>query len=159
MPRAISLGLFCFGVWLLLSFHIDALLLSLGLGSCALVVLVAWRMNVVDREGQPPLHLSRRLFSYLPWLLWQIIKANLAVMACILNPRLPISPTIVRLRPGQRTDLGRVIFANSITLTPGTVTLEVNREHLDVHALTRVGAQALQRGKMDRRVARLERRR
>lgn len=157
MPHAISLGLFCIVVWVLLSFHFDALLLGLGVVSCALVVLVAWRMNVVDSEGQP-LHLSRGLVGYLPWLVWQIIKANLAVMACIMNPRLPISPTVVSLTPGQRTDLGRVIYANSITLTPGTVTLGVDRDSLEVHALTRAGARTLARGEMNRRVARLERR-
>ncbi|MDX1655299.1 MAG: Na+/H+ antiporter subunit E, partial [Candidatus Competibacteraceae bacterium] len=118
MLHAISLGLSCFILWLLLSGHYTPLLLCFGLASCLLVVVVARRMEVVDREGHP-VHLGLGLLRYWPWLLKEIITANVQVMRCILKPQL-IDPQVIQVRPGQRSDLGRVIYANSITLTPGT---------------------------------------
>ncbi len=156
MAHTLGLGSFCFVVWLLLSGHFDALLLACGLLSCVLVVWIARRMDVVDREGFP-LHLSGRALVYWPWLLVQIVRANLAVARIVLDPALPVSPTLLRLRCSQRTDLGRAVYANSITLTPGTVCTAVQGDELEVHALTRAGAEHLRRGGMDRRVSRLER--
>jgi multicomponent Na+:H+ antiporter subunit E len=75
----------------------------------------------------------------------------------ILHPRLPISPTLVRFKPSQVSDLGLVIHANSITLTPGTISVEVEKDHFLVHALTREGAAGLAGSEMDRRVAEMER--
>ena len=84
------------------------------------------------------------------------MKANLDVMRRIVSPELPISPTIVRLPCTQHTDLGRVMYANSITLTPGTVSIDLDDEYVTVHALTREGAEALATGEMDTRVTALE---
>lgn len=89
---------------------------------------------------------------YIPWLIWAIIKANIDVAKRILNPRLPIAPRIVRVTGTQKTDLCRVIFANSITLTPGTVSLDLDEEDIVVHALTKEAADDVQSGDMDRRV-------
>jgi multicomponent Na+:H+ antiporter subunit E len=155
----LNLGLFLFGVWLLLSgYWRDPLLLSFGVLSCTLCVIIAWRMAVLDPEKQP---LRLRLMStqmvlYWPWLLLQISKANIEVTRIILDRNLPISPTMISVRPTQRTDLGRVIYANSITLTPGTVTTYLGGETLDVHALTQAAADEVLEGDMDRRVAQLE---
>jgi multicomponent Na+:H+ antiporter subunit E len=156
--HALALWLFCFGLWLLLSGYFDVpLLLSFGALSCALVVFVAWRTEVIDPEEQPlRLRFNLHIFSYWPWLLWQIVLSNLDVAKRILDPRLPISPTLITLRPTQRSDLGRVIYANSITLTPGTVTTALSGDTLEVHALTREAADSLLEGDMDRRVTRLE---
>ena len=77
----------------------------------------------------------------------------------MLSPSLPISPRLFVLRAGQGTDLGQVIYANSITLTPGTVTVEIENRELVVHALTEEAAQSLRSGAMDRRVTALEGRR
>ena len=82
---------------------------------------------------------------------------NVDVAKRILDPKLPIDPTMIELKPSQRSDLGRVIYANSITLTPGTVTTSLSGDSLEVHALTREGADDLLAGDMDRRVAGLER--
>ena len=82
--------------------------------------------------------------------------ANLDVAKRIIDPKLPISPTLITLKPSQRGDLGRVIYANSITLTPGTVTTNLSGDTLEVHALTQEAADSLRKGDMDRRVARLE---
>jgi multicomponent Na+:H+ antiporter subunit E len=156
--HALALWLFCFGLWLLLSGYFDVpLLLSFGALSCALVVFVAWRTEVIDPEEQPlRLRFNLHIFSYWPWLLWQIVLSNLDVAKRILDPRLPISPTLITLKPTQRSDLGRVIYANSITLTPGTVTTALSGDTLEVHALTREAADSLLEGDMDRRVTRLE---
>lgn len=144
-----------FAVWLLMSGHLEPLFLILAVLSVGLVVYIALRMDVVDREGVP-VHLSRRLAAYIPWLVKEILKANLAVMRVVLHPKLPISPTLVRFRGMQKTDLGRVIFANSITLTPGTITVGVAGENLSVHALVSGFVDGMEEGDMNRRVAQVE---
>ena len=148
----VSLTLVLASVWLLWSGHFSTLLLTLGALSVALVVIVAMRMKIVDPEGAP-IEPSLRALAYLPWLLWEIVKANVDVARRILHPGLPIEPHVVRVRAGQKTDLGRVIYANSITLTPGTVTIGEQGSELTVHALTRAAAAGLATGEMDRRVS------
>lgn len=157
MAHAVKLGAVLFALWLLLSGHFTPLLLGLGLLSTAFVVLIALRMDVVDHEGQP-FHLrALATLGYWTWLGREVIKSNLDVTRRILDPRLPIRPTVARVRSTQRTDLGRVIYANSITLTPGTVALNVQDDAIEVHALSREAVQALEEGEMDRRVTALER--
>jgi multicomponent Na+:H+ antiporter subunit E len=112
-------------------------------------------MNVVDREGAP-VELPLRALGYLPWLLWEIMKANLHVAGRILRPRMSISPSLVKVRCTQTHDIGRVIYANSITLTPGTVSVDTHGNEITVHALTAEAAQDLLEGSMDRRVTRME---
>jgi multicomponent Na+:H+ antiporter subunit E len=97
------------------------------------------------------------LFRYWPWLVWEIVKSAWQVSRIIVHPRLPISPTLQRIKSSQRTDVGRTVFANSITLTPGTIAVEVGSDEILVHALTREGAQELAGGQMDRRVSEFER--
>ena len=158
MLHAILLGLACFILWLLLSGFLDnALLLGFGVFSCAFVAFIAWRMDRGDPEDYPlRLHLSPQFLTYWPWLLWQIVLSNIDVAKRIIDPKLPISPTMISVRPSQRTDLGRVIYANSITLTPGTVTTYLAGDTIDVHALTQAAAEEVLAGEMDRRVTTLE---
>ena len=158
MKYGLSLGLTLFVMWMLLSGHYtvdSSLILSLGLASCAFVVAIALRMKIADREGHP-IHLLVPSLRYIPWLLWAIVKSNIDVTRCILNPGLPISPTLVKVKAGQQSELGQAIFANSITLTPGTVSLDVAEGEILVHALTRESAAEVADGEMDRRVALLE---
>lgn len=152
----LSVSAFCmlFLFWLLLSGHYTVFLVLAGLGSSAAVVLIARRMEVVDREGVP-VHFWRAL-SYWPWLAWEIVKSALTVSKIILDPRLPISPTLVRFRPSQRSAVGLVTHANSITLTPGTITVEASAGEFLVHGLTKAGAEAAIGSEMDRRVAGVE---
>ena len=112
-------------------------------------------MDVIDAEGHP-MHLGVRAWSYWPWLMLEIAKSAWSVTRIILDPRLPISPTLVRFNPGQRTDLGLVVHANSITLTPGTLTIEAGAYEFLVHGLTREGAQGCVASEMDRRVTAFE---
>lgn len=149
--HSISLGLVLFGVWLLLSGFFEPLLLGLGVASCVIVVLIANRMDVIDREGHP-IHLGWRVLTYWIWLAAEIVKANLDVARRILDPRLPIHPMLVRVKASQASELGQVIYANSITLTPGTVSIQVESGEILVHALTTEMAEDLKGGEMDRRV-------
>ena len=155
MVHAISLALVLFALWLLLSGHYVPLVLGLGALSVLLVVTIALRMDVVDRERYP-IHLSPKALLYWPWLGWEIVKSNVDVARRILSPTLPISPTVIRLKASQKSELGKVIYANSITLTPGTVSIDIDGDKIEVHALTREAAHALRTGNMDRRVTRFE---
>ena len=155
MFRAISLGLVLFATWLLLSGYFVPLILGFGVLSCVLVVLIARRMDLIDHEGHP-IHLGIRGFTYWFWLAWEIVKANLDVAKRIVDPQLPISPTLVRVKTSQKSELGQVIYANSITLTPGTVSLRIGFDEILVHAISREGAAELASGEMDRRATRLE---
>ena len=149
--HSISLGLVLFGVWLLLSGFFEPLLLGLGVLSCVIVVLIANRMDVIDHEGQP-VQLGWRILTYWVWLAVEIVKANLDVARRILDPKLPIHPVLIRLKASQASELGQVIYANSITLTPGTVTMVVEDGEILVHAVAREMAEDLESGEMDRRV-------
>lgn len=155
MKYTVGLTIALVGVWLLWSGHYTGLLLSLGAVSCLIVLVISARMNIIDREGMP-LELPLRLVLYLPWLFWEIAKANFQVAALILNPRLPISPRLIKVRASQAGEVARVIYANSITLTPGTVSIETEGDVITVHALTAAAAEGVQSGEMDRRVKRLE---
>ena len=155
MAHAISLLVTLFGVWLLLSGHYVPLIIGLGVGSCIFVVLIALRMDVADREGHP-IHLTWRALIYWPWLMWQIILSSIQVGRIILDPKLPISPRLIWVRASQVDELGHVIYGNSITLTPGTVTLDIRGNELEVHALTGDFAHDLATGDMDRRVTKME---
>ncbi len=156
MLHAAGVLIVLFGFWLLLSGYFTGFLLAAGAGSALAALLLSRRMGIIDREGQP-LHLIRRaLFSYGPWLAKEIVKSAWDVSRRILHPQLPISPTLARFRPSQQTDLGLVIHANSITLTPGTISVAVGRDEFLVHALTAEGAASLAGSEMDRRVTDLE---
>ena len=131
MRYALVLAVVLSVVWLLLSGHTEPLLLSLGAVSVLAAVGLARRMGLLDAEAVP-FKVTLRALLYLPWLLWQIVKSNLDVARRILDPRLPIAPRVIRVRASQKTDLGRVVYANSITLTPGTVTVDCEGEILTV---------------------------
>lgn len=153
--HAISLGLVLFGTWLLLSGFFKTLLLALGVGSCLLVVWILHRMDVVDHEGHP-VHLGWRGITYWGWLTKEIVKSSIDVSKRILDPRLPVAPRIVHVKATQRTELGQVIFANSITLTPGTVSMRVQEGMVAVHSLAPAFADDLAEGTMNRRVCAIE---
>ncbi|CFX61080.1 Cation antiporter [Candidatus Filomicrobium marinum] len=154
--RQVSLGLFLFAFWLILSGHYTPFLLAIGLGSVALAVYVSSRMRVVDAEGHPIGLLSRWL-GYLVWLYIEIMKSAWAVTRIIIDPKLPISPTMTKVRASQKTPAGIATYANSITLTPGTITTDVKGNVLTIHALVRGGADDLEGGDMDRHVSGFER--
>ncbi len=155
MRHAIFLFLFLAVFWLLNSGYNTALMLSLGAASIAFVVYISHRMDVVDHESQP-LHLTLKLPGYYLWLMKEVIRANFFVVKHIWLGNKTISPTLATITASQKTDIGKVIYANSITLTPGTVTVNLQGNQLMVHALLRESIEELQAGEMDRRVTQLE---
>jgi len=154
MP-ALTLAASLMFFWIMLSGDFGLLNLTLGFVSVLLVVSISRRMDVVDQESQT-FQLSTRLPVYWAWLALKVVKSNLEVTRRIWTPGKSISPNLVRLKVSQQTALGKVIYANSITLTPGTVTLAIEDDEILVHALSRADAAALQSGEMDRKVRELE---
>ena len=155
MKHVFALGVTPYATWLLLSGVYQPLFFLLGAISCAICVGIALRMEVVDRETHP-VHLSAKLPVYWLWLSKEIVLANVDVARRILSPSLPIRPRLFRVRASQRDELGKVIYANSITLTPGTVTVDIDGDEFVVHALSEASEGDLETGEMDRRVAALE---
>lgn len=151
----VSLTLGLAGFWLVLSGHYTWLTLTAGVVSVLGTVALARRMGLIDPEGHP-VHLLPRAVTYLPWLVAEIMKSAWAVTKLIVNPKLPISPTLVRVRASQKTPVGITVYANSITLTPGTISARVNGNEILVHAIARDGAEDLAEGTMDRRVSTFE---
>ena len=144
------------GLWFLWSGHLSfshPLLLAFGLISAVLVTWLCVRMGLIDEETMPWQLLPRGLF-YLPWLLWQIIVSCLDVLRRGLKPGFDLDPTVITVEGSQESDLGLVVYANSITLTPGTVSIDsdAGAHTIKVHALSSAGAETLKGGEMDRRV-------
>jgi multicomponent Na+:H+ antiporter subunit E len=131
------------------------MLITAGALSAVLCVLAAIRMRTADEEGVP-VELFFGAVRYYPWLIWEIGKSAWAVTKIILQPGLPISPTMTVVTASQKTTDGMATYANSITLTPGTITVGVHGNELTVHALVREGALDLESGAMDRRVRQFE---
>ena len=155
MLHPLKLFFLTIGLWIALSGHFAPFLLSLGVLSAATVTFISHRMGVIDAEGQP-LRLIPGLLRYVPWLAKEIVRACIDVAWRIARPKLPIQPTIIRVPANQQTVPGRVSFANSITLTPGTISLDVLVNEIEVHALTAESAADLQSGEMANRVRQIE---
>jgi len=141
-----------FGFWLLLSGHTDPLLIGLGLASVGLTMFLVRRMNVIDHESYP-VHMTARIPAYWLYLFKEILVANIDVIKRIVSTRpKAISPLLIEVPLPQQTDLTRVIYANSITLTPGTVSVELYDDKILVHALTRQTAKYLLAGELSEAV-------
>ena len=128
---------------------------SLGVFSIVGVFLITRRLVRVAGAGHAvPFGIGHLL--YLPWLIMEIIKSNLDVARIVLSQEMKISPRLIRVKASQETVLGQVVYANSITLTPGTVSLDLRDGEILVHALTNETAEGVLTGEMDARVCRLE---
>ena len=135
-------------------------------GSHALPLLIVTLTTValiygtldMPRFGDPKIHLALAMLSYLPWLLWQIVLANLDVAYRVWHPKLKISPRMIRVPYTTKTSVATVVYANSITLTPGTVTVSVDEQkgEMLVHALSEKSASSLLSGAMQDRIHKLE---
>ena len=143
-----------FGFWLLLSDRPQMPIVGLGVAGAVLVVALLARMDIIDRHLPSPKALLRWL-RYSMWLLLRITSSCMRVALTILRPKLSIAPGFIRVPMTQTKDFTRMIHANSITLTPGTVSTELSDDSIEVHALDHRGQrQAL--AELDRRVTRLE---
>lgn len=158
MKYSFILAIVLFASWLLWSGHFDKpFIILLGALSCLLCLWISHRMGIVDEEGAP-VQLGLRPFFYAPWLAKEIVVSNLEVTKIILAPKLELQRNLIEVQANQHTELGRVILSNSITLTPGTVSVNLQSDRILVHALSFEGAEDDLSGDMDRRVCRLEKR-
>ena len=155
MFHIVSLFLTLAVFWLIISGHYTLLILSLGVISIGLVLFLAHRMDVVDHEFQPLL-IPLKIPGYHLWLTKEIILANISVVKHIWLGNKTISPVLTTIKANQKTYMGKVLYANSITLTPGTVAVDIVGDQIRVHALLRENIEELQAGEMDRRICRLE---
>ncbi len=140
-------------LWFGLSGETSPFFLGLSVIAILLTLLLSARLKVIGRDASP-YHRAPQLLLYMGWLVVEIVKANVAVIVRVLGPRHAIDPAVVRLRTRARTDLGKALFANSITLTPGTVSVDVDGDKVLVHALVRENASVASFEPMDRRAAR-----
>jgi multicomponent Na+:H+ antiporter subunit E len=140
--------------WLLWSGIYKPLLLALGLFSCLLTIYIKHRMDYFETD-MFALRFGGRLLRYWLWLAKEVVKSSLDVARIVLSPSLPISPEVVTIKASCEHPVDQAILANSITLTPGTLALDVHNGEIIVHALTQAGADELKHGEMDRRVAAL----
>jgi multicomponent Na+:H+ antiporter subunit E len=141
--------------WLVLSGHFTPLLITLGAASVLLVLWFVRRMDRVDTEIAM-LRPSPGLLGYLAWLLWSVIKANVDLARRIWDPALPVHPVWERLETRVATAVHTTLYANSITLTPGTLTTDVGDGYFMIHAVTPEGLKELEEGEMERRILRLD---
>lgn len=152
--RYLFVAFFLFAFWVILSGHFSLLLLALGLAS---VLLVMWFMRRMDAaDGEPiTLYPVPGLIVYCSWLMWCVVKSNIDLARRIWDPKLPIRPSWSRLDTGVSSPMEKTLYANSITLTPGTLTTDVRDDHFLIHSLSPEGMEALRQGEMERRIRRL----
>jgi multicomponent Na+:H+ antiporter subunit E len=139
--------------WIFMSGLFDPWHFGLGLLSCALVSYMSHDLLFKDFTLRPKLIEYRRFIQYLPWLLYQIYLANVYVVKLALSPRMQdkIYPHVVKFKSRLKNDLALVVFADSITLTPGTITVLLEDDTFYVHAIDRVVTESLP-GEMEERV-------
>ena len=150
--RRLAVFVILFAFWLLLSGHYDLFHLSLGLICSLLVAFVSHDLLIENISGSKRIRKTRRFISYVLWLIYQIVLANLHVAYLILNPK-AIDPRIVRFKTRLKSQFSMVTLGNSITLTPGTITMDIIDGEFVVHALSKKVADDLLSGEMERRIA------
>ena len=153
--HTLCLGFTLLIFWFLLSGYFEILLILLGVVSVLTILWIANRMDKIDHEGHP-IHLTLRTILYWPWLFKEIIITNIEVARIIISRDMPLTLSIIKIRSTQKTELGQVVYGNSITLTPGTVTLGIDKDIITVHSLTLGTAFDLKSGNMDRRITNIE---
>lgn len=144
-------ALFLVAFWAVLSGYFTVLLLSFGVGSA---ILVSWTLRRMDKVDDEPIGVRPGfgLMAYLVWLIGCVVRSNIDLARRIWDRELPVQPAWERLDVAVRTPLEKTIYANSITLTPGTLTTDVGEDHFMVHCLTQEGIDELREGEMERRI-------
>ncbi|MDH5562168.1 MAG: Na+/H+ antiporter subunit E [Nitrospirota bacterium] len=142
-------GLALFGVWLVLSGRYDLFHLIIGfIVACG----VAWLNTGYSHAAFQQFPWVRSVL-YVPWLFLRIVQSSLHLTKLILTRSLPIHPKLISYRSHLQHQGAIVLLANSVTLTPGTITVELNGNHLLVHAIDEVAAEDLTSGRMERKIA------
>lgn len=149
-------ALIMFAFWILLSGEFTLTLLISGVVSSLFVAYLSHDLLIGKGKNIPQYTMNvGRFLIYLPWLLWQIILANIDLVYRTLHPKMPIEPMIIRFKNNFKTEIGMATLANSITLTPGTVTIDVGKDEFIVHAIAKGPAEDLLSGNMEERVKRI----
>ncbi len=157
MKYTLTLGIALLAVWFLWSGHSEPYMLVIGGLSVLLSLWISQRMGIVDEEGAgAPVELGFRPLLFIPWLTKEIFVSNLEVTKMILSPKMELKRNMIEVGAYQKSELGRVILANSITLTPGTVSVKMEHDRILVHALSFEGAEEGLSGEMGRRICGLE---
>ena len=151
--KSLILFLILLTLWLLMSGYYNILLISLGIISCSFCVYLAKRGKIIDDEGLP-IFFMPRLLNYLMWLFKEILMSNLATAKVIINGK--VEPETFTVKASQVTDVAKVTYANSITLTPGTVTTKMQKNIFEVHALNSDFGKDVRTNEMDKKVTWLE---
>jgi|TARA_B100000925_G_scaffold197331_1_gene149380 multicomponent Na+:H+ antiporter subunit E len=151
--KSITLFIVLFGFWLLMSGYYTPLILSLGIISCLLCVYLTIKGKFLDNETLP-IYFFPRLIQYTLWLIKEILKSNIQTAKVIIMKS--EEPELFSVKATQKTNEGKVTYANSITLTPGTVTTQIKNDIFEVHALTKDFGDDVRSSEMDKMVTWLE---
>ncbi|MCX7771075.1 MAG: Na+/H+ antiporter subunit E [Proteobacteria bacterium] len=143
--------------WFLLSGETNLILIISGIISSLLVSYLSYDMLISKSDLRRNIIMYLKFIKYIPYLIFQIILANIDVIYRVLHPKLPIDPVVINFKTKLDTEFCIVAYANSITLTPGTVTIDANKsKDFIVHALHSSYAHSLLSGEMEKRIKELE---
>ena len=149
-----AIAMFIF--WILLSGEFTFILITSGVVASLITAYLSHDIFVGKADLKTETGRVFKFIVYIPWLLWEIILANVEIAYLVLNPKPLVDPQIVRFKNDLKTDLGIVTLAHSITLTPGTVTVEANREEFVIHAIWQKSADGIIGGEMQQKVKKIE---
>jgi multicomponent Na+:H+ antiporter subunit E len=155
--RTLVAFLFFSAVWLLFSGIYKLLMIIFGVVSVVLVLIAVGRMNLLKNSESAVILRPFKLINYFFWLFVEIVKSNIAVCKILWSPNISVDQKIIKIPFSQRGEISQVIFANSITLTPGTVTLEMEGKELIVHILNYGEGTTSSLSEMNKRVTCIER--
>ena len=149
-----TIAMFIF--WILLSGEFTFILITSGVVASLITAYLSHDIFIGKADLKTETGRVFKFIVYIPWLLWEIILANVEIAYLVLSPKPLVDPQIVRFKNDLKTDLGIVTLAHSITLTPGTVTVEANREEFVIHAIWQKSAEGIIGGEMQRKVKKIE---
>ena len=149
-----TIAMFIF--WILLSGEFTFILITSGVVASLIVAYLSHDIFIGKADLKTEAGRVFKFAVYVPWLLWEIALANVEIAYLVLSPKPLVDPQIVRFKPDLKTDLGIVTLAHSITLTPGTVTVEANREEFVIHAIWQKSAEGILGGEMQQKVKKIE---
>lgn len=155
MNRRVVTFILLFALWCIFSGMFDAFHLALGVISCLIVTIISGDLIFKDNKiTMEHIREGIRFIKYLPWLMYQILLANIHVAYLVLHPKMPIEPSVVYYKSKLKKDISKVVFANSIILTPGTITMDITEDNTYVvHCISQKVADDLFTGEMEERVA------
>jgi len=154
-----AIFLIFFGIWIIFSGQFDAFHLTLGILSSAFITIISSDFLFVDRSKSLGKRLKEacRFPGYFLWLLYQILLSNIHVLKLALSPggMKQVEPAVIRIKTKLKTDFGRYVLANSITLTPGTITIDMQGDELIIHSISEHTAIGVKDDAMERRISKV----